>query len=1075
MILRKQLLAIYSLFIFIALFIVWVAFKDIPKDNFLFMGDQFFRFTLHETLVNSFFIRKPENLNVFNAWQQMTQVWDFTYYLFVYSLGISFITAEKILFFIVIFFSQVFAFHGFSKIQHIFFKNKYSVLSTIVITLWYCFNPYTLELWHGGVYNIGLGLSYSLTPLLFAYFYSSIFFETNLKNIFITALLLFVCSFVFWLFAVTVFFLGIYCVLHYFYFRPSLKLVLHNILLLGSVYMLLSLPIIYSITHELTNNVGDNNGSFAPAYGNQKGGLIYQLMMLFSWGIYNIWHPRTMYPFHNFFFSAHYIFSIITLYIVLIVGILVTFSRKILKRHSPIITIFILIFLSALFLAKGAQPPFGWVFEFMYNYVPFFSVFRTPDLRFGFLIVFSVSMLFIFITPIYKKWIFITILLGIITIQNIYFLNGIVFKGLNIENKFYDRVLFVPKDYQEVIRFLNSSSSIDKYILPIPSEEYGKYTYDGEVFNIGPDIISKFIHHPFIYISETTGINTKTYSLLKASVENQEYTTLNQFPIKYILLRKDLKCETCQIDEAKLSIYFKKVYSNNTFKLYEAKKYQPLIASKNSTYATSNPVTHTVTIKNVNKAQPLQLALSYNPHWKIFIEPNNESDDANKTATLNISDIKYLFKKPIFANTHSTFNSYGNEWQIDAQTIKNNYAKDFYTANPDGSVSVRLKIIYVPQLYYQLFVAISLITITTCLGYIVIKKKILVNTPFKRFFISIAIFSLSIFFITYHIFTADYSFPTLTEGYDVNNFSHIPDKELLKGDSITASFTSSENYLGIVLLHFNNFDRMNADLLRFSIREKGTEKWYYQYDYNSAAFYRKPLFPFGFPPIKDSKNKKYEIKIESLAGRKDSAVGVDTNHMYTLYTKYQYPQPLILQDKNSFRNFFSKKIQNLYEYHNLAIYSLLYLLPFISYILSFFYLEPLSKLIYKLILKSKLLPLLEKTQSGREIIAFFSVKEISMQNRLIFIGFFIVTLETFLSTQYNVILFIIFSSFLIISSRKNPIIKYLLMCIFFLLPIMFLIRDTAAEKFSMLIFVYALFFIAQLIIKIMKAKNKSFY
>src|SRR5437016_3089131 len=100
---KRSSLVAFIIFFFLSFVLTVTFFSSLRPNEFIFIGDQFFRFNYHESFLNSFFIRKPEDLNVLNGWQFTTQFWDALYYLILYSLHISFITAEKLLFFIVLY------------------------------------------------------------------------------------------------------------------------------------------------------------------------------------------------------------------------------------------------------------------------------------------------------------------------------------------------------------------------------------------------------------------------------------------------------------------------------------------------------------------------------------------------------------------------------------------------------------------------------------------------------------------------------------------------------------------------------------------------------------------------------------------------------------------------------------------------------------------------------------------------------------------------------------------------------------------------------------------------------------
>lgn len=783
---------VFLVFVAIALSLDFIFFFRLKEGQFLFIGDQFFRFSFFETFINSFFIRKLEFFGVHNGWQFMTQFWDVLYYFVVYKLGISLFSAEKILFFIVLLISLWFSFIGFQRIK-MFFRIASSEISVLVVTLWYCFNPYTVELWHGGVYNLGSALTYSLFPLVFYYFHASVFSRSNLRTKVTCVILLFFASFTFWLFAPLVFFLIAYSILYLLFNRKVVVIFLKNSFMLLCIYLPLILFELFSILHENYSNAGDNNSVYLPTFGNEAGGIWYQMLLLFSWGIYNVWTPRSMYSFHAYYFAPHYIVATATIYFIIFFGVLKfyaftqeppdllnkledvhpravlvnsrqarwrlmkekffenikifatpIFKKTVFSPKSKEITILFILLGISLFFAKAAQAPLGHIFLFFYEHVPFFRVFRTADIRFGFLVVFVITLLLLYVSIRYKKYFFCFVIIVILLFQSKFLFNGIAIIGENVDKLFYDRILSVPKDYQEVIDFLNKDDGSSGYILPIPSMEYGRYILEGTndegEYHVGQDVLSKFIKRPFVYLSQSGGMYTKTYTALDSSIKSRIYNELRAFPIKYILVRRDIPCDACvKPTDKEVGEIFARVFTNKTFSVFAVDNYKPVVSSNNSVFKALNPVKYSIQFNNVKKAQTLNFMLSFNKHWKLYINKIknrfNCSDgreyrySTTKECVANYryfegEELSYLWKKPLFENTHSEINAYANSWNIDPEFIRNNFDKRFYSINKDGSINFELVIYYQPQSWFYItFIVSALSLLMACLYLFVPKLK----------------------------------------------------------------------------------------------------------------------------------------------------------------------------------------------------------------------------------------------------------------------------------------------------------------------------------------------------------------
>lgn len=749
------------IFALTAAFLDVIFFHGLGSQQFIFSGDQFFRFNKYETFINSFFIRKPNDLSVLNGWQFSTQFWDTLYYQVVYFFGLAPHLSEKLLFFLVILLSLFLSFLGINKIAARLGMVQ-STFALYVVVFWYCFNPYTLELWHGGVYNLGSGLTYSLAPLIYYHFSEAIFSSTDRTKILTSALLLAVASFTFWLLAPLIFFLVLYTMIRIAMQIRSWRLAVKNAFFFGLVYLPLVSFVLFGILHEYFNNKGDVNANFSPTFGNMQGGIWYQMMMLFSWGIYTVWTPRTLYPFGDYFFSKAYIIGIILLYVAIVAGVVVYFIDAYKARHlegkRPIngirriifnwidgmkrIGIFVrtisknatatqeviallVIFVVSVFFAKGAQPPLGGIYLFFYNHVPFFNVFRTPDIRFGFVIVFVLAILMAFASQWYRAKVFFAGTLGITLLLAWPFFSGAAVKGENREDLYYDRIVHMPESYKRLADFINEHSSKNNYVLPIPSIEYGHYIIDAREHLIGQDMLSKIVKTPFVYISPSGGMAVKTYDVLKNIVETQQFEKLSDFPIRYVLLRQDLFGIAVPISEERLARFSDLVYKDATFSLYEMRNYRSIIDSPNVTWERVNPVKYRVSFRHVMAPQELTLLQNFNANWKIFATENTYQINCNRFEMNPLSstkecirdetlfqsdDWRYLWGASEAESTHQLTLGYANSWQISPAAIKIKYPATHYTTNADGSLNFTLTVYYQPQAGYLMSAFLSLIT-----------------------------------------------------------------------------------------------------------------------------------------------------------------------------------------------------------------------------------------------------------------------------------------------------------------------------------------------------------------------------
>ena len=217
--------------------------------------------------------------------------------------------------------------------------------------------------------------------------------------------------------------------------------------------------------------------------------------------------------------------------------------------------------------------------------------------------------------------------------------------------------------------------------------------------------------------------------------------------------------------------------------------------------------------------------------------------------------------------------------------------------------------------------------------------KKLLNNKIITFFI-IPFFLLLTWFVLSVVFNSYGAISVLTYGMNSETDKiEIKTKEIYKGQKVYGEFTARENNLGIISVRFNTFKRINDDSLLFRIKENGGKKWYYEGSYKVDQFQLDDLFTFGFPIIPNSNSKKYQFELQSTKGRRGNAVAISrTNPIFV--TKYQFTKELLLQDKPLLLNHIYKKFLNTFDSVDFILSSIIYLFPFIFYLLWLYPIRP---------------------------------------------------------------------------------------------------------------------------------------
>lgn len=207
---------------------------------------------------------------------------------------------------------------------------------------------------------------------------------------------------------------------------------------------------------------------------------------------------------------------------------------------------------------------------------------------------------------------------------------------------------------------------------------------------------------------------------------------------------------------------------------------------------------------------------------------------------------------------------------------------------------------------------------------------------FRKIILYIGIPCIFFVFFLFGILVYTYSqkdgFLRTTDNYNEVSTINIFNKEILAHQKFTALFMAKDNYLGILGVRFNKFNRKNTDVIMFRIKERGTASWYYQKKYETRRFLELAVYPLGFPAIENSQNKSYVIEIESLYGKKGDAIGIsDTRPI--LISEYVFPKSYLTANKYRLVTFLIKKLENAFTDSSVRKYSIYFILSLILYFL----------------------------------------------------------------------------------------------------------------------------------------------
>lgn len=180
--------------------------------------------------------------------------------------------------------------------------------------------------------------------------------------------------------------------------------------------------------------------------------------------------------------------------------------------------------------------------------------------------------------------------------------------------------------------------------------------------------------------------------------------------------------------------------------------------------------------------------------------------------------------------------------------------------------------------------------------------------PYFAFFAFIA----SLFFSVY---SSQFNFLSQQKKYkDI-----IPQSIVISDNSYSFSFKSQENNMGVILLHLTNIvgeknvGKTSADPSKhqrfvIKMKEEGASQWYASQDSSPAEIGSSSSYPFGFPVIVDSINKKYVVELSMKDADYTSSILLNKD-VYTITTVHQISKQTLVKNPLFFISHLGGKLQ----------------------------------------------------------------------------------------------------------------------------------------------------------------------
>jgi hypothetical protein len=525
-------------------------------------------------------------------------------------------------------------------------------------------------------------------------------------------------------------------------FYYFLKKVFINMIIAILINLIWIIPGLYEIVGNQNNYLSDNWNNKVLAGANYlwidtglKG-----FFRMFSHDFFVSWSERPTYDYSSFYNNPIWIF--LAFVPIFLVSLLLLKKRK--EKLENWIIYGIVSLLILLFLLKGASEPFGSIYLYALDKIPLFVAFRNTTTKFLIFAFFLTFMLLAaFLKEVKNKKILIFFVILLISLYNL----PIIYEQNLLNNRHYFD-LNNNKDYLDICNEINSQNEYQRILL-LPLYQSTQITRND--LWVGYDLIVQCYQKGTWTLGSSFNqpLNKEFYDKITDEIYNQtEISTINfyEYRITHIIWHKDANPNYMtggaylnelilkKIDQDPRFIKYKETNNFIIYKIKTDNDIYPKIISEDIEFKQVNPTKYHIYIKNLKNSQDISFLESYHPDWKFYLVKNPISYNCNKleyyenTQTTECEstqkffegeELKYLYEKPVFDNTHNMTYNYANRWTIDPNYINDNYSPEYYKQNADGSIDVELVMYFKPQSYFYLGLLISSITLILCITYLI--------------------------------------------------------------------------------------------------------------------------------------------------------------------------------------------------------------------------------------------------------------------------------------------------------------------------------------------------------------------
>ena len=399
-----------------------------------------------------------------------------------------------------------------------------------------------------------------------------------------------------------------------------------------------------------------------------------------------------------FLHNPFWIFSMF-LFPLIVLG-LSLFSQKQLRQK---IWLYILIVIAIPVAVGIYQPPFAGIYQWSYDHVPLFSMFRSSYKLVQIYIFALATLLATHLLQLSnRKKPFFIILLSILFVVNAFpFFTKTVIQQDN-------RIKTVPDYYFDAAAFFKKD--VDNYrIFTLPMQYFSVYTWGNTKSNI-EYIFKKGLvtRMPGTEYTPSNAIYIRLHDFLVNHQYVEAEDLFRELNIKYILQRNDIDWEyysnlSLPPEQIRgILAPYRKVASFGALDVYEVPNFvDGYVQGKNLSFVRVSSVEYRVLLKNPSPDENIVFLNSFDRGWKLYL-------DQSQRQSSFFFGLLYLFRKPIADDSHAVVYGYANQWTVDTRSIiqTEGATRDLRNAS---NTEVYLTIYYQPQVFFVISLLVTII------------------------------------------------------------------------------------------------------------------------------------------------------------------------------------------------------------------------------------------------------------------------------------------------------------------------------------------------------------------------------